>query len=108
MGPLSFGWARDCLDVVDAALYPPDRPESEWDGETCDRCGGEQRIGWAVQNECWNRVVPEKHKMDVLCLECFFEIADERGHDIRLEDFVCMMVATNKELERPVFVEERD
>jgi len=94
------------LDTIEEVLRHQNRLPTEWTGETCDRCCREQRIGWAVSDECWNRVVPGKHSMDVLCLECFFEIADEGGHNVRLEDFVYMAVATDMGLYRPTFIND--
>lgn len=44
-----------------------------WEGETCKRCGRDQRLVWSVHDNHWE-LVPCKYKNKVLCLECFLEL----------------------------------
>ena len=58
-----------------------------WKGETCRRCGREQRIAWSVIDELWEAVVPEVYFEKTLCLECFFQLADAEKVHVAKEDF---------------------
>lgn len=46
--------------------------------EFCSRCRSYSVISFAVSNEIWRMVVPERFREDILCLLCFARMADER------------------------------
>ena len=60
----------------------------DWKGETCKLCKKEQRIAWSVKDSLWNKIVDEKYRNKVLCLECFLKIADKKGINISKKDFI--------------------
>jgi hypothetical protein len=78
---------------------------TKWPGETCDRCGREQRAAWAVTDDVWRRV---GIRDDVVCLECFFKEADEMHVNIVEKDFIFLGFATWLDLRRPIFIDRTE
>lgn len=76
-----------------------------WDGEVCKKCGRDQRLVWSVNDDCWDSIVPSEFKNKVLCLECFFEFADDKKEHVYVGNFNILGVATNEEVYRPRFLE---
>lgn len=75
-----------------------------WQGETCDKCGRDQRVAWAVKDKVWKLVIPKQHRDLVFCLECFFELADIREINISNNSFLYLGVASYNDYKRPVFL----
>ena len=75
------GIIRLTQDIVTEEKY-------KWNGEICKLCKREQRIAWSVKDSLWNRIVDEKYRNKVLCLECFLKIADKKGINISKKDFI--------------------
>lgn len=63
-------------DEADKMLEIMQGDKAAWNGETCKRCGRDQRLAWGVKDAIWDRAVPEKWRNKVLCLECFLELMD--------------------------------
>lgn len=57
-----------------------------WEYETCKCCTREQRLAWHINNELWQSVVIEYYKGEILCLECFLRMADDRRIPIYIND----------------------
>lgn len=53
-----------------------------WSGETCKKCGRNQRLSWDIKDKVWYSL-PEIWHNKVLCLECFLELAEEINLDLR-------------------------
>ena len=88
--------------------YPIDRTKwDDWDGEWCRRCGHPQRFAWIVDDTIWEAVVAQGWDTNkILCLECFFELADRAGIHVSEKDFVHLsIVSSRSDLVRPRFVD---
>lgn len=48
----------------------------------CGICDELPYIDYNVTNDFWNEVVPEKHRLGVICLKCLDKIATEIGYDV--------------------------
>ena len=59
-----------------------------WKGEICKVCKREQRIAWSIVDNLWDKVVNVPYKNRVVCLECFLKMADKKGINVRIEDFL--------------------
>jgi len=61
-----------------------------WDGEICAKCKRDQRIAWSIKDDKWNAVISESNfnRNRVFCLECFLALADEKGIEIKVSDFI--------------------
>ena len=68
-------------------MPPADRLAAEAQAQHCGRCGRRQRFEFSVTDDVWAALVPEAWRDNVLCIECFAEVADEAqpeynaGHD---------------------------
>ena len=49
--------------------------------QTCKACGCTDKFDFKVPNRLWKKVVPVKCQNKVVCLECFDELAFEKGVD---------------------------
>lgn len=56
----------------------------DWNGETCKFCGRDQHLAWGVSDDLWHKVVLSDYIDKVLCLECFLEMAYNRGIRVSL------------------------
>lgn len=61
---------------------------SNWEGEICTKCKRDQRIAWTIRDDKWNIIVPPEDKNRVFCFECFLTLADEKGVEIKVDDFL--------------------
>lgn len=67
-----------------------------WEGETCKLCTREQRLAWLVSDKIWGSVVIHWYKEQVLCLECFLRMADDRRINVKVEDIIISGVVGSK------------
>jgi len=49
--------------------------------QTCKACGCTDKFDFKVPNRLWKKVVPVEYQNKVVCLECFDELAFEKGVD---------------------------
>ena len=49
--------------------------------QTCKVCGCKDKFDFHVPETLWQRVVPESHRNQVVCLSCFDEFAYRQGID---------------------------
>ena len=49
--------------------------------QTCKVCGCADKFDFKVPNRLWRQVVPREYQNKVVCLECFDDLAFERGVD---------------------------
>ena len=47
--------------------------------QTCKVCGCTDKFDFKVPNRLWKKVVPVEYQNKVVCLECFDELAFEKG-----------------------------
>lgn len=59
-----------------------------WEGEVCKKCKYDQRLAWCIEDDKWTAVVSTKYRNRVLCLECFLALADKKGIEIKVNDFL--------------------
>jgi len=56
--------------------------------EICKLCFRVNPVGFSVPDEIWKYTIPSEHQSDVVCLQCFARLADEKlipwDRDIRL------------------------
>lgn len=45
----------------------------------CGRCRGINRVGFTAPKDIWRLVAGPRWEHDILCLDCFAEIGDEKG-----------------------------
>lgn len=57
---------------------------THWEGEICKHCKRAQHLAWGVSDDLWNKVVASKY--NVLCLECFLEMAEDKGTKVLISD----------------------
>ncbi len=76
-----------CSNEVAVKRKSSQETNNRWRGETCKRCGRDQRMAWSVTDECWLRIVHVSWQERTLCLECFLKLADVKKEPIRLSDF---------------------
>ena len=50
------------------------RLKSRWNGETCKKCGREQRFAWCLKHDLWDKLAGKKWKNKVLCIDCFLKM----------------------------------
>lgn len=48
----------------------------------CPFCGRVPVIDYQVTDEVWREVAPQEHRTDVICIDCFVELARESQIDI--------------------------
>lgn len=49
----------------------------------CQICGKENiKFDYKVKDELWDRIIPEKYKKGVICLECLEKICNKKGVDL--------------------------
>jgi len=60
--------------------------KKNWEYETCALCTREQRLVWTVDNVLWNRVVIDYYHKQIICLECFLRMAEDRYVSISIDN----------------------
>lgn len=45
----------------------------DWEYEVCKKCMKPNKIGFHIDDDVWNKIVPKKFKNKVLCYYCFEE-----------------------------------
>lgn len=55
-----------------------------WEYESCERCGHCFKICWSARDQKWVEVYGSDD--GCLCIDCFVELAEERGISVEPED----------------------
>lgn len=49
---------------------------------SCSICGCRVDFDYTVEDFLWDKVVPKKHKLNVVCLNCLDVLATEKGENV--------------------------
>lgn len=50
---------------------------NDWNGEYCQKCGKPYKYVYNVSDKLWKRIVNGRYNL--LCIDCLFDIAEEKG-----------------------------
>lgn len=60
---------------------PPNRTGRTLEHQTCKLCGRRDKVNFNVAESVWSSVVPTRLRNRVVCLNCFDDLAKEKGID---------------------------
>jgi hypothetical protein len=65
---------------MDRLLYTQEKAQQP-PRQTCKVCECSDKFDFHVSDELWERVVPRRFQKNVVCLDCFDDLANEKNID---------------------------